>query len=121
MRSVLSPMVVAAAALQLAVLSAAAADNKVSPQDIKATFGTGKPFAAAAPSGSTLMLTFNTDGSAKAIPTGKKKGETGTWRVSDTGYCTTWGKGTEKCYTVQKIGDRYDVLNAKGGIVAHWK
>ena len=87
----------------------------------KTIFGTGKAFAAAAPSGSTLMLTFNPDGSAKALPTGKKKGQNGTWRVSDTGYCTTWGKGTEKCYTVQKIGDRYDVFNGNGAVVAHWK
>src|SRR5437660_6217660 len=113
------PAIMAAAgALGLAALLPAAAAEKVAPQDIKAAFGTGKAFTAEAPSGSTLTLTFNPDGSASAVQKGKKKGNAGTWRVSDTGYCTTWAKATEKCYTVQKNGDHYDVLNEKGIIVA---
>lgn len=116
------PAMIAASALQLAVLVPAfAAADKVSPDDIKKIFGTGKPFTAQAPSGSTLTLTLSPDGSAKAASKGKKKGETGTWRVSDSGYCSTWGKGSEKCYTIQKNGDKYDVVNAHGAVVAHWK
>lgn len=115
------PALIAASALQLAVLVPAFAADKLSPDDIKKTFGTGKGFASEAPSGSTLTLTLSPDGTAKALPKGKKKGQVGTWRVSDNGYCSTWGKSTEKCYTVQKNGDKYDVFNAHGAVVAHWK
>src|SRR5262249_55062559 len=85
-----------------------AAEN-VSPADIQKIFAVGKPFSATAPSGKTVMITFNSDGTAKAIPRGKKKGQKGTWRVSNTGYCSTWGKGTEHCYVLRQKGDGYDV------------
>jgi hypothetical protein len=112
---------IAVSALQLALLVPAfAAADKVLPNDIKKIFGTGKPFTAQASSGSTLTLTLTPDGSAKASSKGKKKGETGTWRVFS-GYCSTWGKGSEKCYTIQKNGGKYDVVNAHGAVVAHWK
>jgi hypothetical protein len=115
------PAIIAAGALQLASLLPVHAADKVPPDDIKKIFGTGKPFVSEAPSGSTLTLTLSPDGSAKAVPKGKKKGETGTWRVDDKGYCSTWGKSTEKCYTVQKTGDKYEVVNSHGAVVAHWK
>jgi len=117
----ITPALIAASALQLAVLLPAQAADKLSPDDIKKTFGAGKAFVSEAPSGSTLTLTLSPDGTAKAVPKGKKKGETGTWRVSDNGYCSTWGKSTEKCYTVQKNGDKFDVINGRGAVVAHWK
>lgn len=113
--------VAAATALQLAVPSPILAAEKLAPDDIKQTFGTGKAFTSETPGGSILALTLSPDGTAKAVPKGKKSGQTGTWRVSDKGYCSTWAKSTEKCYTVQKNGDHYDVVNEKGAVVAHWK
>src|SRR5262249_12552792 len=92
--------VVAAAVLQLAVLQPVLAADKLSPDDIKKTFGTGKSFTSETPGGSILALTLSPDGTAKAVPKGKKSGLTGTWRASDKGYCSTWGKASEKCYTV---------------------
>jgi len=96
-----------------------AAEN-VSPADIQKMFAVGKPFSATAPSGIAVMITLNPDGTAKAIPQGKKKGPKGTWRLSNTGYCSTWSKGSEHCYTLRQKGDGYDVVNQSGIVVAHW-
>jgi len=41
--------------------------------------------------------------------------------VSDKGYCTTWGKSAEHCYTVQKIGGGYEILGPGGKVAARWK
>lgn len=110
----------AAAFLFGAALPALAADA-LSPEQIKEIFGTGRPFTAEAASGSVVMLTLAPDGAAKALPKGKKKAQTGVWRVSDKGYCTTWGKADEKCYTVQKKRDGYDIVNSRGAVIARWK
>lgn len=107
-------------------LAATAAATPLTPDEIKTTFATGKPFTAVSPGGKSYTLTLNADGTAvraAASKTGAKakgKGETGAWRVSDKGYCTTWGKRPEHCYTVQKSGDGYDILGPAGK-AAHWK
>jgi hypothetical protein len=54
------------------------------------------------------------------MPKGKKSGRKGTWRVSDKGYCSTWGTNDEHCYTVQKNGTKYDVLDSGRHIIAIW-
>jgi hypothetical protein len=63
---------------------------------------------------------FNPNGSASSIPKGKKKGIKGKWRLSDAGYCSTWGQRKENCYTVQKVGTRYDVINGNNILAAQW-
>ena len=100
--------------------SEAHAANDVKPADIQKIFVVGKPFSATAPVGKVVMITLNPDGTAKAVPKGKKKGTKGTWRLSDKGYCSTWAKGSEHCYTVRPQGDGYDVMNKSGIVVAHW-
>ena len=72
---------------------AQAATATLKPDEIKSIFAVGKPFAATPPTGKVVKITLNPDGSAKAVPEGKKTGTKGTWRLSDKGYCTTWGKG----------------------------
>ena len=96
-----------------------AAEN-LPPSDIQTIFATGKPFSATTPSGKKVQITFHPNGTATAIPKGKKKGIKGTWRLSDIGYCSIWGKGSEHCYVVQKIGDRYDVINRDNVLAAQW-
>src|SRR5262245_10590674 len=83
-------------------LEAADKPQPLTPDDIKTTFATGHAFSAATPGGEVVMLTFKPDGTAQAAPKGKKKVSKGKWRLNDTGYCTTWGKSAEHCYTVQK-------------------
>jgi hypothetical protein len=97
-----------------------AAVDILTPVEIKKTFATGKPFSATVPSGKTVQITFNPNGSASSIPKGKKKGIKGKWRLSDAGYCSTWGQRKENCYTVQKVGTRYDVINGNNILAAQW-
>lgn len=114
--------VVAAPALLLAGGLEAQALDKVTPDQIKTTFATGTPFTSTSPNGKVVTLTFKADGSAQRHDKGGKgKPETGKWRVSATGYCSTWGNSTEHCYTVLKDGDTYPVMNASNGVVARWK
>jgi len=108
------------AVLLSGVPAVAAAAEKLAPSEIQKIFAVGKPFAATAPSGKAVTITLNPDGSATAVPKGKKKSTRGKWRVSDTGYCTTWGKGSEQCYIVRKAGEQYEVMNQRGLVVARW-
>jgi hypothetical protein len=109
-----------AMAALLCLGSPARAVDNLSPADIQKIFMTGKPFSAVAPSGKEMMITFDAKGTVTAVPKGKKKGAKGTWRVSEKGYCTTWAKGSEHCYTIRKNGDKYDVVSATGTVMAHW-
>ena len=104
------------------VVPAVAADKPHlrTPPEIKATFGTGTPFTATAPSGKVIMITLKPDGVAQAVPKGKKKGKAGKWRLSDDGYCTAWEKAAENCYKIRQIGADYEVVNASNAIIAHW-
>ena len=109
-----------AAVVLSGVPALAAGAEKLTPSEIQKIFVIGKPFAAIAPSGKAVTIIFNPDGSASAVPKGKKKGTKGKWRASDTGYCTTWGKGSEQCYTVRKAGEQYEVMNQRAIVVARW-
>jgi hypothetical protein len=110
-----------ATAFLLGATATGQAGDTLSPQEIKDTFGTGKPFIAEAASGTIVVLTLSPDGAARVTPKVKTKALTGIWRISDKGYCTTWGHADEKCYTVQKKRDGYDVINSRGAVIARWK
>ena len=94
----------------------------VAPADIKATFGTSKPFTAtSATGGKVLSFTLNVDGTASQSPKGSKATAIiGTWRVNDKGYCSKWATNAEHCYTMQKNGTKYEVLDASGQVVSRW-
>jgi len=42
------------------------------------------------------------------------------WRVDDKGYCSKWAGGSEHCYTIEKNGNRYSVIDGAGKVVSHW-
>ena len=45
--------------------------------------------------------------------------DTGTWRLSDSGYCATWKKiraGQERCFTVIRKGAEQHVFNPDGSL-----
>ena len=111
-----------AAILSCLAVPAQAADKPqlLTPADIGTTFATGYPFSATSKGGKVVMITLKPDGTAQAVPQGKKKGNKGKWRLSDKGYCTTWGKSAEHCYTVRQTGANYEFLNPSGIVVAHW-
>ncbi len=110
----------AAIILVAGAASAMAAGAPLTPSQIKSTFGTGKPFSAASADGrAKFWFTFNADGSAQAVPKGRKSGAHGTWRLSKNGYCTQWGTGAEHCYTIDKTGSQFDVRDG-GTVIAHF-
>jgi hypothetical protein len=102
------------------ILPVMAAASLLSPDEIKATFGAGKPFTAMSSSGKAFSFTFKPDGSALETQKGKNTGTKGTWRVSDKGYCTKWSSNNEHCYTVEKNGNRYDVRDSGGHLISSW-
>ncbi len=89
----------AAILLAAGATSALAADGPLSPNQIKTTFGNGKTFSAVSASGrSSYWFTFNSDGTARAVPQGQTAGADGHWRLSSDGYCSQWGASAEHCY-----------------------
>jgi hypothetical protein len=97
-----------------------AAVPTMSPAEIKATFGTGKPFSATSSGGQTYTFTFNPDGTAIQAPKGSGAVTKGTWRVNDKGYCSKWGTNAEHCYTVERNGDKFDVRDSSGKAISRW-
>jgi uncharacterized membrane protein len=110
-----------ATAVAVSIALPAFAATSLSPDEIKATFGTGSPIAGRTPGGMTYTLTLGSDGSAQMVLLkGQKTTSTGTWHVSKDGYCSKWATNPERCYTVAKNGKHYDVTNAAGNVIASW-
>ena len=121
----MSVLVAAAMALGVTAFAHAAtapAATPLLPKDIQAKFGTGKPFhGVAASGGASFTMVFKADGTAEMDAVKGKKTTTGTWRLSDKGYCSKWGKtGTEHCYTVEQNGKAFDVMDGDHKVIAHW-
>lgn len=106
-------------AISLVSMPASAASG-LSADAITATFGTGVPFSSTSPAGAQFTLILYPDGKASRIPKGSKIATVGKWRVSDAAYCSTWSKGTENCYTIQKGDKNYTVRDSTGKTVARW-
>ena len=70
----------------LPTLQAAAATTQLSPDAIKATFGTGVPFSSTSPSGARYTLVLKPDGTATRAPKQSKAPTPGKWRLSKDGY-----------------------------------
>jgi len=116
-----SGITTAAIILAAGTVSATAATGQLSPSEIQATFGTGKPFSAESAGGQTAYwFTFNTDGTALAVQKGQNAAAHGKWRVSKDGYCWQWGTGAEHCYTVDKNGGQFELRDDTGAIIAYF-
>jgi hypothetical protein len=118
-------LITPAASLLLAAAwapSTFAASTPVSPAEIKATFGTGKPFTAnSTTGGASFTFVLKPDGTATQMSKGANTAViSGTWRVNDKGYCSKWGGNAEHCYTVEKNGTRYDIKDAAGHVISRW-
>jgi len=97
------------------LFSAQAQDGPVSAKEIQNTW-VGKTASGRLPNGGPVSMQLRPDGSGKlvvaAIP------YQGTWRLSETGYCTSWSgirSGQERCFTVQRSGTEFIVINPDGG------
>ena len=81
--------------------SAAFAAEPMAPSDIQAAFFNGQPFTASTPGGTKFKVTFMPDGKMTREPlaqSGQKN--TGKWKLSAKGFCTTWQHAKPNCFTV---------------------
>ncbi len=101
--------------------AAPAAPAVVAPADIQATFFTGTPFTAATPSNTKFKMVFTADGKTTRTPVAKggAKGS-GTWKLSNDGFCTTWGKASENCFRLMTAGDNKWSVMKGNSVVATW-
>ena len=78
------------------------AAEPLAPDEIKKTFFNGEPFMAASPSGSKFKMTFTPDGKTTREPIEQQSGNTdsGTWKLTNKGFCTTWGHSKPNCFTI---------------------
>ncbi|NLH83317.1 MAG: hypothetical protein GX458_21135 [Phyllobacteriaceae bacterium] len=99
--------------------------EKMSGDEIKATWFDGAPMIAVAPDGKQYRMVFSPDGKATRTPVEGKKPKTvsGFWRVIAEGYCSRWtGNNREKCFNVRKSADGSETVVRFGGqIAATWK
>lgn len=89
-----------AAVLALLHSSTHAQDGPVSPKEIQETW-VGAELTGTTASGASASLKLGRDGTA-AVSAGNTR-DAGTWRASETGYCTTWNTiraGQERCFTL---------------------
>jgi len=101
------------------VSAAQAADvpgELLTPAQIEAAW-VGKTLKAQSPKGKSYTLNFKADGSAEISGDFQDKGS---WRLSETGYCTNWPgiHGKENCFTVRKAGNQYTTIAADGSVNA---
>lgn len=90
----------------------------VSPKEIQDTW-VGKSLQGATSAGRSFTLKFQADGVITI--SGDAANDTGTWRLSDDGYCTIWKTiraGTERCFTVRKLGNGEIRVNNPDGSVS---
>jgi len=68
------------------------------------------------PDGRPISMRLGKDGRVNLSGTFN---DTGTWRPTDTGYCTTYRNirnGAEACFNVEKAGDKFVVTNKNGSL-----
>lgn len=96
------------------VATAALANEFLKPDQIQ-TLLVGKKVIAQVGNGPMFDFQMNPDFTATTSAAG---GDTGKWRMSDDGYCTTWNKiraGSERCFRVSKVGFNHVVIGPDGG------
>ncbi|MBP7566044.1 MAG: hypothetical protein KA795_08555 [Burkholderiaceae bacterium] len=100
-----------------ASMSTQAQDGPVTAKEIQDTW-VGKELTGTIPSsGAPVQVRLDADG--KAYMHAGRTNDTGTWRLSENGYCTTWVRtrpGQERCFTVVRAGTTFNVLNPDGSL-----
>lgn len=98
----------------LAPLAAFAQERPLTPQDIKDKW-VGKVAVGSTTNGMPVELKLQAEGLAAVVagPTS----DTGTWRLTEQGFCTTWKKirsNQERCFTGVVQGSTTKVFNPDG-------
>ncbi len=102
--------------LCVVVTPAYAEEQPVTPQEIQDTW-VGRSLVGATPSGTPAVVRLQPDGSA-TVSAGSTN-DTGSWRLSEQGYCTTWKNvraGQERCFTAKRSGTVITVFNPDGSV-----
>ena len=100
-----------------------ASAQRLAPNDIKTTFFNGQEFTAATPSNIKFKMVFTPEGKVTRQPSGKAgvKGE-GTWKLDQTGFCTTWKGSSPSCYMVLSSGpNKWSVMKGSTAIAVWTK
>lgn len=105
-----------AAFFSVVFVPAYAQEQPVTPKEIQDDW-VSKTLTGTTANGAPATLKLQPDGTASvaAGPTN----DTGTWRLSEQGYCTTWKKiraGQERCFTVRRVGTKMTVFNPDGSV-----
>jgi hypothetical protein len=97
-----------------------AQDQTVTSKEIQDTW-VGKALIGTTPKGAAATVILRADGTA-TVSSGSTN-DSGTWRLSDMGYCTTWKTiraGDERCFTAQRAGTKVTVLNPDGSVSGYF-
>lgn len=106
----------AVAPLVFLCTTAFAQEHPVPAKEIEETW-VGKTLEGTTTGGAAVTMTLGKDGNAQ-LNAGKTR-DTGTWRVWEQGYCTTWRNiraREERCYTVRRSGGKLVVFNPDGSV-----
>ncbi len=102
------------ALLGVVLCAANAQDVDVTPKEIQEQW-VGKTMSGSLPNGGPVSMQLRPDGSGKVVVATIPY--RGTWRLSDTGYCTAWDgirSGQERCFTVKRSAGTWIVINPDG-------
>lgn len=109
----------AVAVLVLAAAPIVAFGQTFGPKDIQEAW-VGKTLTGATGAGRSFLMKFSPDGTIEI--SGDAANDTGTWRLTDSGYCATWKKiraGAERCFTtVRQTNGEFKVSNPDGSVAA---
>ncbi len=115
----MAPWLIGLMNVTLAATAVLAQSVNVSPQEIEKSW-VGKTVvgtvAAGPTAGKMLEMQLRADGTAEVSGAAT---DTGVWRLSEQGYCATWKKirgGQERCFTVQRQGSDWRVINPDGSL-----
>ena len=103
-----------AAFLSAVLVPAYGQGQSVTPKEIQDAW-VGKSLIGKTAGGAPATLKLQPDGTA-SVSAGSTN-DTGTWRLSEQGYCTTWKNirsGQERCFTVTRAGTTMKVFNPDG-------
>lgn len=81
----------------------------------------GRTLVGATPSGAPVTMKFQADGSVSL--TAGPTSDSGTWRLVENGYCTTWKTiraGQERCFSARRDGTKVTVWNPDGSVSGYF-
>lgn len=90
------------------------AGEPLSPSRIKAEWG-NRTLQGTTPGNQNFNVLFGADGTL-SFSSGTFS-DSGRWRLTDTGYCSTWTtlrQGSEECYLVRKLDSVYKIYKLDG-------